>query len=56
MPEWGLMLSENRDLIMITPITTIGPGLALATLVFGLNLFTDGLARYLDRAGLTTAR
>lgn len=52
MPEWGLMLSENRDLIMITPITTIGPGLALATLVFGLNLFTDGLARYLDRSGM----
>lgn len=52
MPEWGLMLSENRDLILITPITTIGPGLALATLVFGLNLFTDGLARHLDRSGL----
>ncbi|UXX81536.1 ABC transporter permease [Roseovarius pelagicus] len=51
LPEWGLMLSENRDLILLTPITTIGPGIALATLIFGLNLFTDGLARMLDRSG-----
>lgn len=51
MPEWGLMLSENRELILFSPITTIGPGLALATLVLGLNLFTDGLARLLDRTG-----
>jgi peptide/nickel transport system permease protein len=48
-PEWGLMISENRALIMITPITVLGPGLALASLVVGLNLFTEGLARILGR-------
>jgi peptide/nickel transport system permease protein len=48
-PEWGLMISENRALIMVSPITVIGPGLALASLVIGLNLFTDGLARMLGR-------
>ena len=48
-PEWGLMISENRALIMVTPITVLGPGLALASLVVGLNLFTEGLARILGR-------
>jgi peptide/nickel transport system permease protein len=48
-PEWGLMISENRALIIITPITVLGPGLALASLVIGLNLFTEGLARILGR-------
>ena len=48
-PEWGLMISENRALIIITPITVLGPGLALASLVVGLNLFTEGLARILGR-------
>jgi peptide/nickel transport system permease protein len=48
-PEWGLMISENRALIIVSPITVIGPGLMLASLVVGLNLFTDGLARVLGR-------
>ena len=45
-PEWGLMISENRALIIITPITVLGPGLALASLVVGLNLFTEGLGAH----------
>lgn len=48
-PEWGLMMSENRALIIISPITVVGPGLMLASLVVGLNLFTEGLARILGR-------
>jgi peptide/nickel transport system permease protein len=48
-PEWGLMISENRALIMVSPATVLGPGLALASLVVGLNLFTEGLARVLGR-------
>jgi peptide/nickel transport system permease protein len=48
-PEWGLMISENRALIMVSPATVLGPGLALASLVVGLNLFTEGLARILGR-------
>jgi peptide/nickel transport system permease protein len=48
-PEWGLIMSENRSLITFSPITVIGPGLMLATLVVGLNLFTEGLARILGR-------
>src|SRR5438105_7649399 len=48
-PEWGLMISENRSLLMIAPATVVGPGFALASLVVGLNLFTEGLARILGR-------
>ena len=49
LPEWGLMISENRSLLLIAPAAVIGPGLALASLVVGLNLFTEGLARILGR-------
>jgi peptide/nickel transport system permease protein len=48
-PEWGLMISENRALLIVSPITVLGPGVALASLVVGLNLFTEGLARILGR-------
>jgi peptide/nickel transport system permease protein len=48
-PEWGLMMSENRALLIVAPITVVGPGLMLASLVVGLNLFTEGLARILGR-------
>ena len=48
-PEWGLMISENRALILAQPITVIGPGVALASLIVGLNMFTEGLARILGR-------
>jgi peptide/nickel transport system permease protein len=48
-PEWGLMISENRALLIISPVLVLGPGLALASLVIGLNLFTEGLARVLGR-------
>jgi peptide/nickel transport system permease protein len=49
-PEWGLMIAENRALLIISPVTVLGPGLALASLVVGLNLFTEGLARILGRS------
>jgi peptide/nickel transport system permease protein len=48
-PEWGLMLSENRSALVTQPAAVLGPGLALAILVIGLNLCTEGLARILGR-------
>jgi peptide/nickel transport system permease protein len=44
------MISENRALLMVSPITVLGPGLTLASLVVGLNLFTEGFARILGRS------
>lgn len=49
-PEWGLMLSENRSALVSAPATVLGPGLALAILVVGLNLCTEGIARILGRS------
>jgi peptide/nickel transport system permease protein len=48
-PEWGLMLSENRSALVTAPATVLGPGLALAILVIGLNLCTEGIARIVGR-------
>jgi peptide/nickel transport system permease protein len=46
-PEWGSMINDYRPFIFISPITVIGPVIALSSLVVSLNLFTEGLARLL---------
>lgn len=50
-PEWGLMMAEYRNLLTTQPWAVFGPGLMLATLVIGLNLFTEGLSAMASRAG-----
>jgi peptide/nickel transport system permease protein len=54
-PEWGLMISEYRNLLTIQPMAVFGPGLMLSTLVIGLNFFTEGLARILGRSPMRSA-
>jgi peptide/nickel transport system permease protein len=49
-PEWGLIISENRNLIYTTPATVLGPGLVLASLVIGINLMTEGTARMVGQS------
>ncbi len=49
-PEWGLMISENRNAIIIAPWTVLGPGIALALLVVSLNFCTEGIARVIGRS------
>ncbi len=51
MPEWGVMISENRNAIAVAPVVVLAPMVALSGLVIGLNFFTDGLARVLGRSG-----
>ncbi|MEZ4666305.1 MAG: ABC transporter permease [Anaerolineae bacterium] len=48
-PEWGLMISENRAAIISAPMSVLAPAAALAVLVIGLNLLTDGLSRVFGR-------
>lgn len=48
-PEWGLMISENRAAIISAPVAVFAPATALAMLVIGLNLLTDGLSRVFGR-------
>lgn len=47
-PEWGLMLSQSRTLMLVAPWNMIFPGLAIMVLVLGLNLLGDGLRDALD--------
>lgn len=44
-PDWGLMVSENRNLLTVVPLATIAPIVALAALIVGLNLAADGIAK-----------
>ena len=44
-PDWGLMVSENRTLLTVAPMATLGPIIALASLIVGLNLTADGFAK-----------
>ena len=45
MPSWGLMIAEGRDYMFFSPWVITIPGLALFTLVLGINLLGDGLRR-----------
>ena len=47
-PEWGAMLSGGRELLLRAPWVMTFPGLAIFTVVLGLNLFGDGLRDALD--------
>ena len=49
-PEWGLMISEYRDLVLASPVVILAPALMLASLIIGLNMWTEGLARILGRS------
>lgn len=47
-PEWGAMLSSGRNFLWNAPHIATFPGLAIAIIVMGLNLFGDGLRDALD--------
>jgi ABC-type dipeptide/oligopeptide/nickel transport system permease subunit len=47
-PTWGFMIAEGRGFIVMAPWISTFPGIALFCVVFGLNLFGDGLRDALD--------
>ncbi len=47
-PSWGTMLSGGRGHLLDAPHLTVFPGLAIATVVMGLNFLGDGLRDVLD--------
>jgi peptide/nickel transport system permease protein len=51
-PDWGLMIAENRTRLRMAPWASVFPMLALSTLVIGINLAADALAKAvgLDRS------
>ena len=48
-PSWGSMLSgSGRDWMFMDPWIVIWPGLALSIVVYGINMFGDGMRDILD--------
>jgi len=54
-PSLGLMLSDSRDYLLLSPWTSVFSGLAILLASFGFNLFGDGLRDLLDPALRHTA-
>jgi peptide/nickel transport system permease protein len=46
-PDWGLMISDARGVMAAAPWTAIWPMLALSSLIIGINLAVDSLAKVL---------
>ncbi|MBC7163692.1 MAG: ABC transporter permease [Roseovarius sp.] len=46
-PDWGLMISDGRVYMSLAPWGVIAPVLALSTLIVGINLTADALAKTL---------
>jgi peptide/nickel transport system permease protein len=46
-PDWGLMISDARGVMAAAPWTAIWPMLALSSLIIGINLAVDALAKVL---------
>jgi peptide/nickel transport system permease protein len=51
--DWGLMISENREIITIQPLPMLVPAACIALLAIGTNFITEGWARAVAR---TTGR
>jgi peptide/nickel transport system permease protein len=54
-PSWGGMISQGRVDMLSAPWLAFFPGLALAIVVYGINMFGDALRDLLDprlRGGL----
>ena len=42
-PDWGLMIAQGRGFLDGAPWVTLAPAGAIASLVVGINLLTDGI-------------
>ena len=46
--SWGRLLQEAQGTVYTAPIAALAPGVALVSLVVGVNLFADGLRDFAD--------
>ncbi|MCQ2437206.1 MAG: ABC transporter permease [Clostridia bacterium] len=46
--DWGAMLEEGFTLILMQPMLSLAPGLAIVLTVIAVNIFSDGLHQYLE--------
>ena len=47
-PEWGAMMVKSRDFLTFAPWVVLAPGLAIFTVILGINLFGNALRDVLD--------
>jgi peptide/nickel transport system permease protein len=50
-PDWGLMLSQNEDLVFVNPIATLAPGAMIVLTATSMNLIGDWLYERLSSRG-----
>jgi len=46
--DWGAMLQEGRNFLLLSPILALAPGAAIVITVISLNIFRDCITQYLD--------
>jgi len=51
-PDWGLMIANGRSYMAVAPWAVLAPVIALSSMIIGVNLTADALAKTLgiDRA------
>jgi peptide/nickel transport system permease protein len=49
--DWGLMVSENREIISSNPLALLAPAVILAVLIIAVNLVGDAYVRQRGRSG-----
>jgi peptide/nickel transport system permease protein len=52
LPSWGLMIAEGKDYMFFSAWVIMIPGVALFTLVLGINLVGDGLRQTFNAKGV----
>jgi ABC-type dipeptide/oligopeptide/nickel transport system permease subunit len=53
--DWGIMISENRQMLAINPWSVLAPAVALALLTISVSLVADAYSRSTGRSAATTA-
>jgi len=49
--DWGLMISENRQIISTNPLALLAPAIVIAVLIIAVNLVGDAYVRQRERSG-----
>jgi peptide/nickel transport system permease protein len=44
-PNWGIMINENRQGLVLNPWAVVVPAILIALLTIGASTFTDAVAR-----------
>jgi len=47
-PSWGNMIMDGQNYLLTNPLLSLVPGVAIMLLMFGFNMFGDGLRDAID--------